>query len=133
MHLHWKSFKPRTWKLCMPWTILIQVYKMSSTKERLQNELKQIEKECIKINDYPKRVFHKVNEKCRLSRNEDHDKNIRANNAIISTTHRLILFCKSEQGWEIINSISNYINQILPENHVAQHVYRSRKLAPHLI
>ena len=78
-------------------------------------------------------LFHKVNEKCRLSRNEHHDKNIRANNAIISTTHRLILFCKSEQGWEIINSISNYINQILPENHVAQHVYRSRKLALHLI
>ena len=70
--------------------------------------------------------------KCTLYKNEDYDKNIRANNASISTTHRLILFCKSEQGWEIINSISNYINQILPENHVAQHVYRSRKLAPHL-
>ena len=68
-----------------------------------------------------------------LYKNEDYDKNIRANNASISTTHRLILFCKSEQGWEIINSINNYINQILPENHVAQHVYRSRKLALHLI
>ena len=48
MHLHWKSFKPKTWKAPMPWTILIQVYNMSSTKERLQNELKQFEKEFIK-------------------------------------------------------------------------------------
>ena len=48
-------------------TILIQVYKISSTKELLQNELKQIEKEFIKINYYPKQVFHQVKEEFRLS------------------------------------------------------------------
>ena len=46
----------------MLWTILIQAYKISSTKELLQNELKQIEKEFIKINYYPKQVFHQVKE-----------------------------------------------------------------------
>ena len=51
----------------MLWTILIQAYKISSTKELLQNELKQIEKEFIKINYYPKQVFHQVKEECRLS------------------------------------------------------------------
>ena len=79
MHLQRKSFKQRTWKLRMLRTILIQAYKISSTKEPLQNELKEIEKEFIEINDYPKRVFHKVNEECRLSRNEDYEKNITAN------------------------------------------------------
>ena len=79
MHLHWKSFKPRTWKLRMLRVILIQAYKISSTKEPLHNELKQIEKEFIDINDYPKRVFHQVNEECRLSRTEDYEKNITAN------------------------------------------------------
>ena len=70
--------------------------------------------------------------KCTLYKNEDYDKNIRANNASISTTHRLILFCKREQGWKISNLINNYINQILPENHAAQHVYRSRKMGSSL-
>ena len=79
MDLHWKSFKPRTWKLRMLRAILIQAYKISSTKEPLHNELKQIEKEFIDINDYPKHVFHQVNEECRLSRTEDYEKNITAN------------------------------------------------------
>ena len=82
----------------MLWTILIQTYKISSTKELLQNELKQIEKEFIKINYYPKQVFHQVKEECRLSWNEDYEKNVTANNPSISTTQRLILLNKSEQG-----------------------------------
>ena len=113
-------------------TILIQACKISSTKELLQNELKQIENKFIKINDYPKRVFHQVNKECSLSRSEDYDKNITANNASISTTHRLILPYKSEQGRKIINSINNYNNQILPENHAAQRIYRSRKMSSSL-
>ena len=84
VHLHWKSFKPRTWKLCMLRTILI-----SSDKELSQNELKEIEKELIKINDYPKRTFHQMNKECRLSRNEAYDKNVTANNASISTSAQL--------------------------------------------
>ena len=84
-------------------TILIQACKISTTKELLQNELKQIENKFIKINDYPKRVFHQINKECSLSRNEDYDKNITANNASISTTHKLILLYKSEQGQNIIN------------------------------
>ena len=84
VYLHWKSFKPRTWKLCMLRTILI-----SSTKELSQNELKQIEKEFIKINDYSKRIFHQVNKECRLSRNEVYDKNVTANNVSISTSAHL--------------------------------------------
>ena len=70
--------------------------------------------------------------KCTLYKNEDYYKNIRANNASISTTHRLILFSKREQGWKISHLINNYINQILPENHAAQHVYRSRKMGSSL-
>ena len=44
MYLHWNSFRPRTWKRGALRTILIRVYKICSTKELLQNELKQIEK-----------------------------------------------------------------------------------------
>ena len=69
VHLYWKSFKPRTWKLCMLRTILI-----SSAKELSQNEVKEIEKKLIKTNDYSKRTFHQVNKEWSLSRNEAYDK-----------------------------------------------------------
>ena len=60
-YLHWNSFAPRTWKRGTLWTILIRAYKICSTKELLQNELKQIQQEFIKINGYPKWVFDQVN------------------------------------------------------------------------
>ena len=50
VYLHWNSFAPGTWRRCTLRTILIQAYKICSTKELLQNELKQIEEEFIKIN-----------------------------------------------------------------------------------
>ena len=51
VYLHWNSFASRTWKRGTLQTILIQAYKICSTKELLQNELKQIEEEFI---GYPK-------------------------------------------------------------------------------
>ena len=61
--LHWNSFALRTWKHNTLRTILIRAYKICSTKELSQNELKQNEEEFIKINRYPKWVFDQVNEK----------------------------------------------------------------------
>ena len=49
-------------------------------------------------------------------------------NERISTTHRLILPDKGEQGKKIIKSVNNHIKRLLPQNHTAQHVYKSRKL-----
>ena len=69
-----------------------------------------------------------MNKECRLSRNKDYDKNVTANDASISTTHRLILLYKSEQRQKIINSVNNYINRLLPESHAAQHVCGRRKM-----
>ena len=71
VHLHRNSFAPRTWKCGPLRIILIRPYKICSTKEPLQNELKQIEEEFIKINDYPKWVFDQLNEECKLPRNAD--------------------------------------------------------------
>ena len=102
VYLHRNSFAPRTWKCGTLRIILIRPYKICSTKEPLQNELKQIEEEFIKINDYPKWVFDQLNEECKLPRNADYDSNVTTNNESISTTHRLILPYKSEQRQEII-------------------------------
>ena len=44
-------------------------------KELLQKELKQIEKESIKINGYPKWVSYQINEECRLPINADYGNN----------------------------------------------------------
>ena len=71
-------------------------YKICSTKELLQNELKQIQQEFIKINGYLKWVFDQVNWEIKVTTNADYDSNV-----TVSTTHRLILPYKSEQGQKI--------------------------------
>ena len=90
--------------------------------------IEQIEEEFININGYPKWVFDQVNEECKAPRNADYGNNVTANNESISTTHRLILPYKGEQGQKIIKSLNNYVKRLLPQNHTAQHVYISRKL-----
>ena len=106
----------------------MRAYKICSTKELLQNELKQIEVKFIKINDHPKWVFHQVNEESKVPRNTDYANNVTENNESISTTHRLILPYKGEQGQKSLKWLHNYVTRLLPQNHTAQPVYISRKL-----
>ena len=82
----------------------------------------------VTINGYPKWLLGQVNEECKAPRNADYDNNVTANNESISTTHRLILPYKGEQGQKIIKSLNNYVKRLLPQNHTTQHVYISRKL-----
>ena len=63
-----------------------------------------------------------MSEECKVPRN-DYDKNVTANNESISTTHRLILHYKGEQGQKTFKSVNNYVKRLLPQNHTAQHVY----------
>ena len=102
--------------------------KFGSTKELLQNELKQTE-EFMKINGYPKWVSDQVKKECKVPRNADYENNITAKNESISTNHRLILPYKGEQEQKIIKSVNNYIKRSLPQTHTAQHIYKSRKLS----
>ena len=73
-------------------------------------------------------MLEQVHEECKVSRTADYDNNVTGNNESISTTYRLILPYKGEQGQKIIKSINNYVKRLLPQNHTAQHVYISRKL-----
>ena len=61
LHLHWNSFVSRTWTRSTPRAISIRGYKIYSTEELSQNELKQIEEEFINMNGYQKWVFDQVN------------------------------------------------------------------------
>ena len=71
-----------------------------------------------------------MNEEYKAPRNADYDTNVTANNESISTTHRLILSYKSEQGQKTIKSLNNYVKRLLPQNQTTQHVYISKKLGP---
>ena len=128
VYLHWSSFAPRTRKRATLRKILIPPYKICSTEELLQDELKQIEGQFININGYPKWVFDQVNEECKALRNADYDNNVAVNNEIIITTHRLILPYKDEQGQNIIKLPTNYVKRLIPQNQTAQHLYISSKL-----
>ena len=50
------------------------------------------------------------------------------NNGLTNTTHMLVLPYKGERGQRIIKSINTAVKKILPQNHVTQNVYKSKKL-----
>ena len=125
VYLQWNSFAPRTWNRGTLQEILIRAYKIWSTKELLQNELKQIEGEFIKLNGYPKWIFDQVNEECKLPKNVNYDSNVTTNSKSISLTHTLIIPYKREQEQKMIKSVNNYFKKLLPQNHAVQHVYKS--------
>ena len=52
VYLHWDSSAPKNWKRSTLRSILTTAYKMRSTKELLDKELKRIEREFIEINGY---------------------------------------------------------------------------------
>ena len=72
-------------------------------------------------------MFDQVNEECKLSRNTVYHNNVTTNNETISTTHRLILPYKGEEGRKIIKSVNNDAKR-LSKDYTAQHVCKSRKL-----
>ena len=53
VYLHWNSYAPKNWKRSTLRSILGRAYKILSTKELLDKELKCIEREFIEINGYP--------------------------------------------------------------------------------
>ena len=50
VYLHWNSYAPKNWKRSTLHSILGRAYKILSTKELLDKELKCIEREFIEIN-----------------------------------------------------------------------------------
>ena len=107
VYLHWNVFASRIQKNGTLRTTLIQAYKICSTNEILQNKLKQIEKEFIKINGYLKWVFDQVNVECKHPRNIHYNINVTTNNASINTAHRLIPLHQGEQGQKLLSQLTN--------------------------
>ena len=75
-------------------------------------------------------MFDKITEECKLSGNHNIIFNNKSNinNDITNTTHMLVLPYKGERGQRIIKSINKAVKKILPQNHVTQNVYKSKKL-----
>ena len=80
-------------------------------------------------------MFDKINEECKLSRNLNITTNNKSNinNDITNTTHMLVLPCEGERGQRIIKLVNKAIKKILPQNHVTQNVYKSKKLGLYFI
>ena len=57
---------------------------LDTSKELLQNELKQTEKEFMKINGYPKWLFDWVNKGSKVPRNASYDNKVTTNDANIN-------------------------------------------------
>ena len=130
VYLHWDSFAPKNWKLSTLRSILARAYKICSTKELLDEELKCIEREFIEINGYPKWIVNQLKEEWKLA-NEQYHRNIETNidsNTVATTTHMLVLPYKGEKGEKLIKSLNKHVKKVLPENDISRHAYRSKKL-----
>ena len=129
-YLHWKYFAPPTWKRSTLRSIITRTYRICSTQKYLEAELIKIKHEFTQINGYPKWVFDKINEECKLSGNLNVTTNNKSNisNGITNTTHMLVLPYKGERGQRIIKSVNKAVTKILPQNYVTQNVYKSKKL-----
>ena len=123
VYLHWKYLP--TWK--------IQHIRFNNCKS-LQNLLNsriarsraiKIKHKFTQINGYPKWVFNK---ECNLCDNLS----INTNNKVTTVTqpiqHTYLFDHVKVKGQRIIKSINKSVKKILPENHVTQNVYKSKKL-----
>ena len=130
VYLYWKFFALATWKPSTLRSIIKRTDRICSTQKHLEAELLKIKHEFTPINGYPKCVFDKINEERKLSGNliitTNNKSNI--NNDITYTTHMLVLLYKDERGQRIIKSINKAVKKILPQKHVTQNVYKSKKL-----
>ena len=122
VYLHYKSFTPPTWKRSTLCSIITIAYRICSTRELLEAELLKIKHQFTQINGYPKWIFDKIIEKCKLSRNLNITTNNKSKikNNITNITHMLVLTYKGERGQRIIKSVNKAVKRILPQNHVAQ-------------
>ena len=62
VYIHWDSFAPKNWKRSNFCSILARPYKICSTKELLDEELKCIEIQFIEINRYLKWIVNQLKE-----------------------------------------------------------------------
>ena len=130
VYLHWDSFAPKNWKRSTLHSVLTRAYKICSTKELLDEELKRIEREFIEINRYPKWIVNQLKEECKLV-NEQYHRNIETkidSNTVATTIHMFVLPYKDEKGEKLIKSLNKHVKKVLPENHISRHAYRSKKL-----
>ena len=130
IYLHWKSFAPPTWKSDTLRSIITRTYRICSTQEYLEAELLKIKHEFTQINGYPKWMFDKINEEYKSSRNFNITTNNKSNinNDITNTIHMFVLPCKGKRGQSIIKLINKNVKKILPQDHVTQNGYKSKKL-----
>ena len=58
---------PLTWKRSTLCSIITRAHRICSTQKYLEAELLKIKHEFTQINGYPKRMFDKINEECKLA------------------------------------------------------------------
>ena len=114
IYLHWNSFAPKNWKRSTLRSILARAYKICSTEELLDEELKCIERKFIEISGYPKWIVTQLKEECKLV-NEQYHRNIGTkidSNTVATTTHMLVLPYKGEKGEKLIKSLNKHVKKL---------------------
>ena len=134
VYLQWDFSPPKNWKCGTLHSILGRAYKICSTVELLDEELKHIKREFTEIHGYLKWIVDQLKEECKLVSSkqfEQYHQNFETNidsNTVSVTTRMLVFPYKDEKGERLIKSFNKHVKNVLPENHISRHGYRSKKL-----
>ena len=130
LYLHWESFSPISRKRWTLKSLISRVYMICSNQSLLEKELKHLKNIFHKKNGYPLWMINQVMERVKETTNiENVSTNqldiLEANN---DKLHPLILPYAELKGNNIIKSMNNNIQRILPNNVKTRTTYTGRKL-----
>ena len=130
LYLHWESFSPISWKRGSLKSLINRAYKICSNQSLLEKELKHLKNAFHETNGYPLWIINQVMETVKETTNTE---NISTNQLDIleannDKLHPLILPYTGSKGNNIVKSMNNNIQRILPSNMKTRIRYTGRKL-----
>ena len=140
VYLNWNAFTPISWKRGTLKTLIECAYRICSTDELQNRELKYIEKVFYENNSYPKYVIkqvlqqiseeHNATNGTDTSNNNIDDDNISSmNNATLENQLLLVLPYQGKKGDHILKLFKKGMRKMLPNNVKPQIAFTVRKVA----
>ena len=130
LYLHWDSFSPISWTRVTRKSLISGAYMICFNQRLVEKELKHLKNTFHKKNGYPLWMINQVMETVKETINietisTDQLGTLEANN---DKLHSLILPYVGPKGKNIIKSMNNNIQRILPNNVRTRITYTGRKL-----
>ena len=134
IYLNWLSHAPNTWKRGTLKVLINRAYTLCSTDYHLKEELRYLEKVFVERNNYPRWLVKQMMKKVLDEQTNRNVPNVTIN-LPNEDSHRSIktplisLPYKGKQGENVIRSLRNTLDKILPQDVEPKFIYTGTKLS----